>query len=224
MNEQQKKELEAFISENRKREIFPKVLDRYREEKGMKSVDLYTKAGITKSYYYKLMNCTLNPNVSKVLVLAFGFALKLSRDEMDDLLLSAGFALSNYSRLDLAAVFCLERKIYDFGEISILLKEQDQKDIYIGKKLSEKTIDDTDYAEEITSAENLLNVLENLVSKVDGLSESFTFPDEEMENLDIENISDNELTKYLKTPILNSFDELSDILNTAKKEIEGSKI
>ncbi|MDQ0253500.1 hypothetical protein J2S74_000872 [Evansella vedderi] len=104
-------ELEDFIEKNRQPTL-KAVLFNYIDTKGASDSEIYKKAGIDRKHFSKIRS---NPNyrLGKNTVIALAFALELNDDEMDKLLSSAGYSLSNSETADLIIQFHLEKKIYD---------------------------------------------------------------------------------------------------------------
>jgi len=118
--------LSDFIGKERKSETFPVMLDRLRREKGMAPAALYNGAWVKKQHYSKIMG-ERNYHPSKNTVVAFGMSLRLSREEMDGLLESAGYRLSGSSIPDLVVRFCLDNGYHDLHDVNALLLSRDQK-------------------------------------------------------------------------------------------------
>jgi hypothetical protein len=116
MSETLFEDLKTYILTNREKESFPVMLNRLREEKGIKEPELYKRADVTRGYYWKMME-QRHPNISKKIAVAYGIALELDRETMDALLRSAGYALSNNSGFDLVVMCCIERRFYDYPKI-----------------------------------------------------------------------------------------------------------
>jgi len=95
-------------------------------KKGMREVDVYKRANISKQTFSKIKN-DANYRPSKQTVLAFAIALKLTLDETDQFLRTAGFSLSGSHTGDRIVEFYITRKIYDIFEINIALYDYDQK-------------------------------------------------------------------------------------------------
>jgi hypothetical protein len=119
-------ELGAFIKKERNTETFSALLERLRLEKKLTPSALYRGAWIDKKLYSKIMG-ERNYHPSKNTVLAFGFSLGLNREDMDLLLKSAGYQLSNSSIFDLVIMFCLENRLYNLHDVNALLLSADQK-------------------------------------------------------------------------------------------------
>ena len=60
------------------------------------------------------------------MALAFALALELDRDTADELLMKAGYALSNSSRWDLIIRYCIEHKIYQLYQVNCILNDFEQ--------------------------------------------------------------------------------------------------
>ena len=112
--------IENFL--RNKDDTFSVKLLRYIDKKDMEDLACYKAAGVSKQTWYKIMNeKTYMP--SKKTVLAFGIVLKLTYEEMSDLLKSAGFSLSKSSKFDLIIEYCIKRGIYDLYEINQILAD-----------------------------------------------------------------------------------------------------
>ena len=101
-------------------ETFQQRLLRLISEKGMTTVEAYKAAHKDKKFFYKISK-NVNYQPTKHTVYAFAVALKLSLDETQDLLASAGLAMSQSSRFDIIMQYVFEHKIYDFYTIDCIL-------------------------------------------------------------------------------------------------------
>ena len=107
-------------------EPFANELNRWLERKGLDPVAVYKGAGVTKQVWAKLRSVSekRKPNKDTALALTIGF--KMTPDEADEFLASAGYAFSPSSRRDAIVRFYLAHSdwdilgvntaLYDFGE------------------------------------------------------------------------------------------------------------
>ncbi len=107
-------------------EPFANELNRWLELKGLDPVSVYKGAGVTKQVWAKLRSTgeRRKPNKDTALALAIGF--KMTPEEADDFLASAGYAFSPSSRRDMIVRFYLAHSdwdilgvnaaLFDFGE------------------------------------------------------------------------------------------------------------
>lgn len=101
-------------------DTFSEKLFQLIREHGGDEVAVYTRAMVDRRLFSKIRS-DRNYRPSKQTVLAFAIALKLGIYETEELLESAGFALSKSIRYDLAVRFFIENEIYDFNKINDLL-------------------------------------------------------------------------------------------------------
>ena len=93
--------------------------------KGIKDVECYKRANVSRQTWYKILN-ERDYKPSKNTVLCFAIALKLSLEETKSLLKTVGFALSKSSKFDVIIEYFLINKIYDIFTINETLFEFDQ--------------------------------------------------------------------------------------------------
>lgn len=96
------------------------------DSKGLKDVDVYKKANIDKKLFSKIRS-NKNYHPKKETVLALCISMQLNLDDTKDLLMKAGYALSNANLQDVIIQYCIERKEYDINKINIVLFDHNLK-------------------------------------------------------------------------------------------------
>lgn len=100
--------------------LFLKTLYRLLDERKLDEVRVYKSAMISRQYYSKIRNGNIPKKNS---ILAIGLTMKLNRDEMDELLGSAGYAFTDTRRTDVIVLWCMEHGIYDVIQVNEILFE-----------------------------------------------------------------------------------------------------
>jgi hypothetical protein len=109
-----------YIKKHKKPGGFAHTLDKIREEKGLAPAELYKRANIDRRQYSRYMGPEgRHPSMNTVI--CFALALNLNRQEFDNFLQTAGYALSNSSSRDVCIMFCLEKSIYSVDDVNALL-------------------------------------------------------------------------------------------------------
>lgn len=98
---------------------FAEYLQKLIYDKGMKNVEVYKRANLTKQYFSKILNGKVNPAKEKLLCIAV--ALRLNLDETINFLNMGGYALSPYSKTDLVFQYYITENNFDIIEIDITL-------------------------------------------------------------------------------------------------------
>ena len=108
-------------------EPFANVLNRWIERKGLDPVAVYKGAGVTKQVWAKLRSAAggRRPNKDTALALAVGF--RMTPEEADEFLSSAGYAFSPSSRRDAIVRFYLANADWDTLGVNSALFEFGEK-------------------------------------------------------------------------------------------------
>lgn len=101
-------------------DTFSEHLFRMIDYKGMKDPEVYKKANIDRRLFSKIRsNKYYQP--SKNTALSLAFALELNLDETKELLIKAGYALSNSNKVDIIVKYFIEQKNYNIYELNEVL-------------------------------------------------------------------------------------------------------
>ena len=103
-------------------ESFAAMLFRLIDEKGLTDPDVYNKAGVSRQTFSKIRSKE-DYAPSKDTVIALAMALGLTLDEVQDLLNTAGFALSNSSKSDIIISYFFDHDMHDLDLLNETLYE-----------------------------------------------------------------------------------------------------
>ena len=115
--------MDEFVQKNRKIETFPVLLNKLREEKGMKPQELYKKAFIDRKLYSQIMG-KRHYQPTKTTAIAFGLALELSYEDFKIFLQSAGFSLNHNDEFDLVIKYCVQNRIFKILKANEMLESR----------------------------------------------------------------------------------------------------
>lgn len=105
-------------------ESFQEMLFRIIDEKGLTDPECYNKAHINRKLFSKI-RCNKDYKPSKSTVILLALSLELPLDEATELLMKAGYALSDADLFDVIIKFCFKNHYYDIYEINKVLFAND---------------------------------------------------------------------------------------------------
>lgn len=120
-------DLDDFIKVNRK-PTFNQLLFNLIDNNGYSDPDIYKKAGLDRKHFSKIRS---NPDYkpSKLTVIALALSLELNLNDAEELLISAGYFLSDSDTFDLVIQFCIKKKIYNIHNVNEALDNYQLKPI-----------------------------------------------------------------------------------------------
>ena len=122
--------LEELLEKAKKSASLGTYLRKKAHQRGMVTYKaaLFEQGQISRDYWSRLLNDDINPSKEKLLRVAI--LLRLSREEADDMLDKAGYALSPTILRDVIVGYCLDQHIYDFAAIEELLADHDIQSLF----------------------------------------------------------------------------------------------
>lgn len=110
------KEITKYLNQN-KTSCFNELLFSYIDKSGLTDSEVYKKVFIDRKLFSKI-RCNENYIPRKENIIKLGLSLSLNKDEIDELLNSAGYSLTTNNESDLIISFCIENKIYDINIVN----------------------------------------------------------------------------------------------------------
>ena len=118
--------INTYIDNNKDDDTFQTYLFKLIDDRNLKDSDVYNKVNIDRRLFSKIRsNKDYHP--SKETIILFGIALKLSEEELEDLLKLASYSLPMNNNFDLIIRFCFKEKIFDVNTINEFLYEHNCK-------------------------------------------------------------------------------------------------
>ena len=119
-------EIDNYIQTSKEKNTFQTKLFNYIDERKLTDPEVYNKVGIDRRLFSKIRsNKDYHP--SKETVILLGVSLKLTEDEIEDLLESASYSLPKNNTYDLIIRFCFKEKIYNLNQINDFLFDHNCK-------------------------------------------------------------------------------------------------
>lgn len=109
-------EIDEFIKIKRK-PTFRELLFNFIDKKNVSDPFIYKKAGIDRKHFSKIRSIH-HYLPKKNTIIALCLALELNKSEIDELLSSAGYTLSDSDLNDLVVKFFLEKNIYNINIVN----------------------------------------------------------------------------------------------------------
>ena len=108
--------LKEYLNQ-KKTSSFSELLFDLIDKKGLTDVEVYKSVSIDRRLFSKI-RCNENYIPKKENVIKLCLALTLKKDEVIELLDSAGYSLCTNNNVDLIISFCLENNIYDINIVN----------------------------------------------------------------------------------------------------------
>lgn len=113
-------EVDSFIDNNRNENNFHNLLFKYIDDRGLKDSDVYNNVHIDRRLFSKIRS-DIGYHPSKETIILLSLSLKLSLDELINLLDSASYSLPKNNYYDLIIRFCFIEGIYNIKDINDML-------------------------------------------------------------------------------------------------------
>ena len=110
------KNIEKYLNQN-KSSSFRELLFNFIDKKGLTDSEVYKKVSIDRRLFSKI-RCNENYIPKKDNIIKLCFSLSLKKNEVNELLYSAGYSLCTNNNFDLVILFCLENNIYDINIVN----------------------------------------------------------------------------------------------------------
>ncbi len=99
------------------------------DEKGIDDVECYKRANVSRQTWHKIIsNEEYKP--TKRTAVALAISMRLTLEETQSLLETAGFILSKSSLFDVIIMFCISKEIYDVYDVDCILFQYDQETLF----------------------------------------------------------------------------------------------
>lgn len=115
-----------YINVEKEDDTFQTLLFKIIDDRGLKDSDVYNKVNIDRRLFSKIRS-NKNYHPSKETIILLGISLKLTENELEDLLNSASYSLPKNNEYDLIIRFCFKEGIYDLNIINDFLYEYNLK-------------------------------------------------------------------------------------------------
>ena len=109
-----------YINHYKVENKFQTLLFKYIDDRNLSDSDVYNKVHIDRRLFSKIRN-DVDYHPSKETIILLALSLKLSVNELLDLLESASYSLPKNNYFDLIIRFCFIEKIYDLKDVNDLL-------------------------------------------------------------------------------------------------------
>lgn len=130
-------EMSTLMEAAEKRESFHEMLLRFISESGKTDPEIYKAALMQKQLYSKIKSKS-EYMPGKKTILALAFAMNLTTEQTKELLMKAGYCLSDTDEFDIVMKYCLDRRKSDLKEVDKYLKHFGLRDDLFEKEKKNK--------------------------------------------------------------------------------------